>query len=50
MLKKALDALDMNSLYVLKWGATCMAGFLDECIQASNIIVPFLNPMEGGNI
>ena len=42
MLHEALNMLEMNDIHLLNWGSTRIAGFLDACIQASNIIVPFL--------
>ena len=50
MLTNALDLLEMNDVHLLNWGSTRMAGFLDACIQASNIIVPFLDTLIVGKI
>ena len=49
-LNNASDTLEMNNVHVLNWGSTRMAGFLDACIQASSIIVPFLDTIVTGNI
>ena len=50
MLHEALNMLEMNDIHLLNWGSTRMAGFLDACIQASNIIVPFLDTVISGSI
>ena len=50
MLHEALNMLEMNDIHLLKWGSTRMAGFLDACIQAFNIIVPFLDTVISGSI
>ena len=50
MLHEALNMLEMNDIHLLHWASTRMAGFLDACIQASNIIVPFLDTVISGSI
>ena len=35
---------------MLNWGSTCMAGFMDACVQASEILIPFLDTLVAGNI
>ena len=50
LLNNAPDALEMNNVHILNWGSTRMAGFLDACIQASSIIVPFLDTIVTGSI
>ena len=50
MLTNATDALELNTIHLLNWGSTRMAGFLDACIQLSKIIVPFLDTIIAGNI
>ena len=50
MLHKTLNMLEMNDIHFLNWGSTHVAGFLDPCIQASNIIVPFLDTVILGSI
>ena len=50
MLHEALNMLEMNDIHLLNWGSTRMAGFLDAYIQASNIIVPFLDTVISGSI
>ena len=50
MLHEAVNMLEMNDIHLLNWGPTRMAGFLDAYIQASNIIVPFLDTVISGSI
>ena len=50
MLREAVNMLEMNDIHLLNWGPTRMAGFLDAYIQASNIIVPFLDTVISGSI
>ena len=50
LLNNALDVLKMSSVHVLNWDSTRMTGFLDACIQASSIIVPFLDTIVTGKI
>ena len=50
MLYEALNMLEMNDIHLLNWGSTRMAGFLDTCIQASKITVPFLDTVIPGSI
>ena len=38
-----LAAMEMNSVNLLKWDLTRMAGFLNTCKQPSNIIAPYLD-------
>ena len=49
-LNNALNALELNSAHMLNWGSTCMAGFMDACVQASEILIPFLGTLIAGNI
>ena len=49
-LNQALENLEMNDVHLLNWGSTRMAGFLDACIRASSIIVPFIDVMVNANI
>ena len=49
-LNNALNALELNSVHMLNWGSTCMAGFMDACVQASEILIPFLDTLVAGNI
>ena len=41
LLNNTLNALDMSNIYIINWGSTRMAGFMDACSQASHIIVPY---------
>ena len=50
MLIKSLNLLEIHDIHLLNWGSKRMAGFLDGCIQASNILVPFLDTIIAGNI
>ena len=50
LLHQALKALEMNDIHLLNWGSTRMAGFLDACIEAFSILVPFLDTIISGNI
>ena len=34
-LNNTLNALELNSVHMLNWGSTRMAGFMDACVQAS---------------
>ena len=43
LLSNALAAMEMHDVHLLNWGSTRMAGFLDACVQASKIMVPFLD-------
>ena len=49
-LNNALNALELNSVHMLNWGSTGMAGFMDACVQASEILIPFLDTLVAGNI
>ena len=49
-LNNTLNALELNSVHMLNWGSTCMAGFMDACVQASEILIPFLDTLVAGNI
>ena len=40
---EAINMLEINDIKPLNWDSTRMAGFLDASIQASNIILPFLD-------
>ena len=35
---------------MLNWGSTCMAGFMDACVQASEILILFLDTLVADNI
>ena len=48
-LNNTLNALELNSVHMLNWGSTCMAGFMDACVQASEILIPFLDTLVAGN-
>ena len=50
MLIKSLHLLEMHDIHLLNWGSTRWAGFLDGCIQASGILVAFLDIIIAGNI
>ena len=50
LLTEALDALELNQVHLMNWGGTRMAGFLDACRIASNIIIPFIDTLIAGNI
>ena len=50
LLKNALDTLKMKSVHVLNQGSTRITVFLDACIQASSLIVPFLATVVTCNI
>ena len=50
MLIKSFNLLEMHDVHLLNWGSARMAGSLDGCIQASNILVPFLDTIIAGNI
>ena len=50
VVKWSMSMLEINDIHLLNWGSTHMAGFLDVCIQASNIIVPFLDTIISGSI
>ena len=43
LLSNALATMEMHDVHLLNWGSTRMAGFLDACVQASKIMVPFLD-------
>ena len=49
-IREALNMLEMNDIHLLNWGSPRMAGFLDLCMQASNIIAPFLDTVISGSI
>ena len=38
-------ALELNKIHFLNWECTHMAGLLDTCMKASNIILPFLDTL-----
>ena len=42
-IKERWKAMEMNDIHLLNGGLTRMAGFLDACVQASKIVVPFLD-------
>ena len=50
MLIRSLNLLEMHDVHLLNWGSTRMARFLKACLQASDIIVPFLDTVIDGNI
>ena len=50
LLNNAISAMEMNDINLLNWGSTRMAGFLDACMQASKIIVPFLDTIISSSI
>ena len=50
MLTTSPNLLEMHDVHLRNWGSTRMAGFLDACLQASDIIIPFLYTIIGGNI
>ena len=50
LLSNALIAMDMHEVHLLNWGSTRMAGFLDACVQASKILVPFLDTIISNEI
>ena len=50
LLSNALTAMDMHDVHLLNWGSTRMAGFLDACVQASKILVPFLDTIISNEI
>lgn len=43
LLKNTLDALEISNIHIWNWGSTRMAGFMDACSLALQIIVPFLD-------
>ena len=43
LLSNALEAVKKNDIHILNWESTGMAGFLDVCVQASKIVVPFID-------
>ena len=49
-LNNALNALELNSVHMLNWSSTRMAGFMDACVLASEILIPFLDTLVAGNI
>ena len=49
-MNNALNALELNSVYMLHWGSTHMADFMYACVQASEILIPFLDTLVAGNI
>ena len=49
-LNNALNALELNSVHMLHWGSTHMADFMYACVQASEILIPFLDTLVAGNI
>ena len=40
-IREPLNMLEMNDIHLLNWGSPRMAGFLDVCMQASNISKSF---------
>ena len=50
MLYEAINILEINDIHLLNCGSARMAGFLDASIQASNIILPFLDTVISGSI
>ena len=50
LLNNAISAMEMNDIHLLNWGSTRMAGFLDACMQASKIIVLFLDTIISSSI
>ena len=49
MFTTSLNLVEMHDVYLLNWGSTRMAGFRDVCLQALDIIIPFLETIIGGN-
>ena len=49
-LNNALNALELSSVHMLNWASARMAGFMDACVQASEILIPFLDTLVAGNI
>ena len=49
-LNNALNALELSSVHMLNWASAHMAGFTDACVQASEILIPFLDTPVAGNI
>ena len=49
-LGKALRTLEMNSVHVLNWGSTRMAGFVYACKQSCDITIPFVDTLNAGGI
>ena len=49
-LNNALNALELNSVHMLNWGSKPMTGFMDTCVQASEILIPFLDTLAVDNI
>ena len=49
-IREPLNMLEMNDIHLLNWGSPRMAGFLDACMQASNIIILFLDTVISGSI
>ena len=50
LLNNAISAMEMNDIHLLNWGSTRMAGFLDACMQASKIILLFLDTIISSSI
>ena len=49
LLTNALAAMEMHDVHLLNWGSTRMVGLLDACVQASKIMVPFLDSIISNN-
>ena len=50
LLSNALAAMEMHDVHLLNWGSTRMAGFLDAFVQASKIMVAFLDTIISNDI
>ena len=50
LLSNALAAMEMHDVHLLNWGSIRMAGFLDTFVQASKIMVPFLDTIISNDI
>ena len=49
-LNLALEKIGINDVHLLNWGSTRMADFLNACICASSIVVPFIDVMVNANV
>ena len=50
MLNRTLTALEMNNVHMLVWCGTRMAGFLDGCLQCSDILISLMDTLVTGSI
>ena len=50
LLSNALAAMETHDVNLLNWGSTRMVDFLDTCVQASKITVPFLDTIISNEI